>query len=99
MAYEQRPNGPKIRELVFQMKNNFKSVIIIGNCQAKPISNILSSQCEDLLVLKVITAHTYEYDPKVDSLFELCDYIITQPLSSGFGDISTEALRKNTRKR
>ncbi|MGR5322975.1 WcbI family polysaccharide biosynthesis putative acetyltransferase [Vibrio sp. DNB22_17_1] len=94
MAYEQRPSGPKIRELVFNLKNNFKSVIVIGNCQATPLSNILTSQCEDLSVLKVITAHTYKHDSKVDSLFELSDYIITQPLSSGFGDISTEALRK-----
>ncbi|MFD3389350.1 WcbI family polysaccharide biosynthesis putative acetyltransferase [Alteromonas macleodii] len=72
-------------------------ILVIGNCQARPISRILSDKYENIYVLDPIIAHLAknEMEHEYIRLLESADVIISQHLSD---DFNCEVIRSNNLK-
>ena len=71
-------------------------VLVYGNCQARPIGHFLNQAAPDYEIIEVAAVHTINRN-KLDVLyekFEAADVVLSQPIGSGFGDISTDILQK-----
>jgi len=91
---EQRPNGEVIKRALkeLQAQLGYKSYVVIGNCQARPTSNLLMDRSLGLLSRGFITAFNYTHAPETDTLLDEVDYIFTQKLADTFPHINTSSL-------
>ena len=92
IAFINRPTGPFIERSYFELKKELgiKSFVIIGNCQAGIIANLIRDKSEYFQVDEVITAHLYEnHNDSIYRILDKADYIITQNISDKFEGINT----------
>lgn len=95
LARAYRPFGPYILNSYNELKKKLgiKTFVVIGNCQAKVISNLLEEKNTKFIVEKTIIAHHYKkHDPTINYYLNNVDYIITQNLNDNFIDISTRSI-------
>lgn len=95
IAYFYRPKGPSIKKAYLELKAELgiKSFVIIGNCQAAAIAQIIREKSVRFEIKKVITAHLYkEHNENIYRLMDETDYIITQNISDKFEGINTAVI-------
>jgi len=91
---EVRPNGKVIQKAFNELKDELKlkSYVVVGNCQAKPTSKLLTDRSQDLISRGYIKAFNYTHTKETDHLLDEVDYIFTQKLADSFPKINTKAL-------
>jgi len=96
LALQYRPTGWYLIEQERKLKKqlNIKKFIVIGNCQAKPLSELIEHKNPHFIVDKSIAAHLYKYDASIHDSFKKADYIITQNISNNFKGINTQLLKE-----
>lgn len=95
IAKQERPNAPVIGELHSKLKTQLggADIVVIGNCQAEPLSKIICSKNRFINSIKVITAHLYRHEDAIYRTLDRADFILTQPLADKFPGIATQALK------
>ncbi|GGP85060.1 WcbI family polysaccharide biosynthesis putative acetyltransferase [Shewanella ulleungensis] len=65
---------------------NKKKVVVVGNCQARPIATLLEAMSEEIEVTKVAIVHLLnsEQEAEYKPFFEEADYIIAQLVSDNY---------------
>jgi hypothetical protein len=73
-------------------------VLVYGNCQAGPIGRLLEMAAPGLEVVRVAPVHTIQpaEHEATRALFRTADVVLSQPIGSAFGALSTDALKAET---
>lgn len=95
LALKYRPDGVYLleQEKILKKKLNIKKFIVIGNCQAKPLSELIEFKSSNFIVDRYIEVHLYEHENSINKELEKADYIITQNISDKYKGINTKHLK------
>jgi hypothetical protein len=63
-----------------------KKIVVVGNCQARPIAKLLGLMSDEIEITKIAIVHLLkpEDESEYNSFFEDADYIITQLVASNY---------------
>jgi hypothetical protein len=72
-----------------------KTLVIYGNCQAQALQFLLQEFCTDVQVVPLQPVHLLNRNRSEDvhAIVATADYFLFQPVSSGYGPLSTDVLR------
>jgi hypothetical protein len=70
-------------------------IVVYGNCQAGPIGRMIELATPGLVVLRVPPVHTIRTEKigEVEGQFQSADIVLSQPIGSNFGALSSDALK------
>jgi len=95
MAKKYHPKGPLINQIFNELKKdlNIRTAVVIGNCQAIPISSMIESKTKKIHIDDTIIAHAYIHNDLLYKILDNTDIIITQNISEKFHGINTSSLQ------
>jgi hypothetical protein len=101
LALKHRPNGHYIlqsyKELKAELKTELgiKSFVVIGNCQAGVIANLIAEKSNKFVIDKLITVHLPDDDREnIYDILDRADYIVAQNIRANFIGIDTDTIQK-----
>lgn len=78
---------------------NKLKIVVVGNCQARPISNLLEKSCNNLHIIQTVVAHLVSKNESKNILqyFHETDFIVSQYISDDYkvDSLTTNFLRSS----